>query len=291
MAITAPGITLAIDALFGNMKPNVDVLRKMGMTDFSAEAPGLDIKPGTTMKVPLSTVTEALAYDATSNNYLTGGSTEYGTLTATHFLQGYDISGVDVDKGVNAPRIKQLFSVRCAGGCSMAMLGVLKTALNGVTASTGVTIPASSALSDYTGMASGCSWLHRELATLVVNGAEWSLIQAAMHAKNLSATKASAAEELGFANVVVLSGMTPRAVIVPAFSMGFLGRVPAIVADYEQAGSQTDPDSGLTLGLVVANDQGHNRKVINGDLWFGAIALSSNAGATTAGIIKVGTAA
>ena len=85
--ITAPGITLAIDALFGNMKPNVDVLRKMGMTDFSAEAPGLEIKPGTTMKVPLSTVTKALEYNEDSNNYLTGGNTSYGTLTATHFLQ------------------------------------------------------------------------------------------------------------------------------------------------------------------------------------------------------------
>lgn len=288
--ITAPGITLAIDALFGNLKPNVDVLRKMGMTDFSADAPGIDIKPGTTMKVPLSTVTEALEYNEDSNNYLTGGNTEYGTLTATHFLQGYDIRGVDVDKGVNAPRIKQLFSVRCAGGCSMAMLGVLKTSLNGVTASTGVQIPDDSALADYTGMAADLKWLHREMATLVVNGAEWSKIQAAMHAKNLSATKANAAEEIGFARIVVLPGMTPRACIVPAFSMGFIGRVPAVMADFEQAGAETDPDSGLTLGLVVANDQAHNRKVINGDLWFGAIALSANAAATEAGIIKVGTA-
>lgn len=288
--ITAPGITLAIDALFGNMKPNVDVLRKMGMTDFSAEAPGLDIKPGTTMKVPLSTVTEALEYDEDSNNYLTGGDTEYGTLTATHFLQGYDIKGVDVDKGVNAPRIKQLFSYRCAGGCSMAMLGVLKTSLNGVTASTGVQIPDSPDLANYTGMAADLKWLHREMATLVVNGAEWSKIQAAMHAKNLSATKANAAEELGFASIVVLPGMKPRACIVPAFSMGFIGRVPAIVADYEQSGAETDPDSGLTIGLVVANDQEHNRKVINGDLWFGAIALSAPAAADSAGIIKVGTA-
>ena len=62
------------------------------------------------------------------------------------------------------------------------------------------------------------------------------------------------------------------------------------MADYEQAGAETDPDSGLTLGLVVANDQEHNRKVINGDLWFGAIALSAKADATEAGIIKVGTA-
>ena len=172
----------------------------------------------------------------------------------------------------------------------MAMLGVLKTSLNGVTTSTGVTIPASTGLADYTGMAADLKWLHREMATLVVNGAEWSLIQAAMHAKNLSATKANAAEELGFASIVVLPGMTPRAVIVPAFSMGFIGRVPAIVADYEQAGAETDPDSGLTLGLVVANDQEHNRKVINGDLWFGAIALSAKADASEAGIIKVGTA-
>lgn len=291
MALTSPGITLAIDALFGNLKPTLDVIRKMGMTDFSAGNPGVEVKPGATMKVPLSTVSEALEYNEDSNNYLTGGSTEYGTLTATHFLQGYDIKGENIDSGVSAPRIKQLFSARCAGGISLAALGVLKTSLNGVTTSTGVTIPASTGLADYTGMAGDVSWLNREAATLVVNGAEWSKIKAALHAKNLSGTKENAAAELGFREIVVLAGMTPRAVIVPAFSMGFIARVPAIIANYKESGAQTDPESGLSIGIVVADDQEHNRNIVNGDLWFGAIALSANAGATTAGIIKVGTSA
>ena len=34
-----------------------------------------------------------------------------------------------------------------------------------------------------------------------------------------------------------------------------------------------------------------NRIVVNGDLWFGVCAKSANAGATEAGIIKVGTQA
>ena len=61
MALTSPGLTLAIDALFGNIKPQLDLIRRLGATDFAAENPGVDIKPGTTMKMPLSTVSEALA--------------------------------------------------------------------------------------------------------------------------------------------------------------------------------------------------------------------------------------
>ena len=60
MALTSPGLTLAIDALFGNIKPQLDLIRRLGATDFAAENPGVDIKPGTTMKMPLSTVSEAL---------------------------------------------------------------------------------------------------------------------------------------------------------------------------------------------------------------------------------------
>ena len=80
-------------------------------------------------------------------------------------------------------------------------------------------------------------------------------------------------------------------VSTPVSSIGFMGRVPAIVADYKETGIETDPDSGLAIGIVVANDQEHNRVVVNGDLWFGVCAKSANAGATEAGIIKVGTQA
>lgn len=63
MAITSPGVTLAIDALFGCVKPQLDILNRLGPTDFSKEAPGVDIKPGATIKVRLSTVQAAQAFD------------------------------------------------------------------------------------------------------------------------------------------------------------------------------------------------------------------------------------
>ena len=291
MALTSPGLTLAIDALFGAIKPQLDLIRRIGATDFAAENPGVDIKPGTTMKMPLSTISAALAFDESTNNYLTGGNTEYGTLTATHFLQGYDMKGVNIDQGVNAARIKQLFSMRAAAGLSLAMRNTLKTALDGTTVSTGVTLKATPTLEDYDALAAGKDWLDKRSSTLCVNGTEFAKIKAIMHAAHLSATEKSIAEELGFRDVVVVPGMMARAVIVPQSSIGFLGRVPAIIADFKEYGTETDPDSGLSIGIVVASDQKTNKIVVNGDLWFGACALSANAAATTAGIIKVGTAA
>ena len=291
MALTSPGLTLAIDALFGNIKPLLDLIRRLGATDFAAENPGVDIKPGTTMKMPLSSVSEALAFDDDTNNYLTGGDTSYGALTCTHFLQGYDMRGTNIDAGVNAPRIKQLFSMRVATGLSMAMQKALKTALDGTTASTGVKIVAAPTLAQYDALAADITWLDKLNSALVVNGAEFAILKGLMHGANLSATPANIAQELGFRDVIVVPGMTARAVIVPISSIGFMGRVPAIVADYKETGIETDPDSGLAIGIVVANDQEHNRVVVNGDLWFGVCAKSASADATKAGIIKVGTQA
>lgn len=293
MALTSPGLTLAIDALFGAIKPQLDLISRIGATDFAAENPGVDIKPGTTMKMPLSTISAALAFDEDTNNYLTGGNTEYGTLTATHFLQGYDMKGTNIDQGVNAPRIKQLFSKRAAAGLSLAMRNTLRTALDGTTVSTGVTLKASPTLKEYDALAThkNQEWLDKHSSTLCVNGTEFSILKGLMHDAHLSATEESIAKELGFRDVVVVPGMTARAVIVPQSSIGFLGRVPAIVADFKEYGTETDPDSGLSIGVVVASDQKTNKIVVNGDLWFGACALSANAAATSAGIIKVGTAA
>lgn len=291
MALTSPGLTLAIDALFGAIKPQLDLIRRIGATDFAEENPGVDIKPGTTMKMPLSTISAALAFDEETNNYLTGGNTEYGTLTATHFLQGYDMKGVNIDQGVNAARIKQLFSMRAAAGLSIAMRNTLKTALDGTTLSTGVKINAAATLEEYDALAADLGWLDKLSSTLCVNGTEFAKLKAVMHAAHLSATEESIAKELGFRDVVVVPGMTARAVIVPQSSIGFLGRVPAIIADFKEYGTETDPDSGLSVGIVVASDQKTNKIVVNGDLWFGACALSANAAATSAGIIKVGTAA
>ena len=77
---------------------------------------------------------------------------------------------------------------------------------------------------------------------------------------------------------------------MPPSSVGFIARVPEIIARYAQAGAETDPESGLSIGIVVADDQAHNREVVNADLWFGCALLSANAEATKAGVIKVGTA-
>ena len=293
MALTSPGLTLAIAALFGHIKPALDLIDALGPTDFSAEAPGIEIKPGATTKVPLSTVSAALAFDDDTNNYLTGGSTGWASLTATHYLQGFDLRGTNIDQGVNAARVKQLFSKRCGVGIAMAVRNAIRTALDGTTQSTGVKIPAaaSATIKDYDGLATAKDWYDPTQACLVVNGPEYAAIKALMHGAHLSASPASIAEELGFRKVIVLAGMTARAVIVPYSSIGFVARVPAIIADYRESGTETEPDSGLSIGVVVAEDQKLNRQVVNGDLWFGGATVSANATATTAGIIKVGTEA
>lgn len=295
MAIQSPALTLAIDALFGNIKPALDIIKKLGPTDFSAEAPGIDIKPGTTTKVPLSTVSAALAFDDSTNNYLTGGDTEWATLTATHYLQGFDMRGTDLDQGINASRVKQLFSNRCGTGIAMAAKKAIKDALDGssIPVSTAVQLPAvgSATIEHYDGLSSAKDWFDASSSVLVVNGTEYSHLKAVMHASHLSATPESIAAELGFAEVLVLSGLTARALIVPYSSVGFVARVPQVIADYKEAGTETDEDSGLSLGIVVASDQRLNRQVVNGDLWFGVATVGSPATAAKPGIIKVGTKA
>lgn len=291
MAITAPGLVLAIPALFGMIKPQLDTLRKLGAVDFAASADGImPITPGATFKVPVSSVAAALEYNATTNNYCTGGDTSWAQLTATHFLQGYDISGEDVDKGVSQARMEQLFARRAGAGIAMAVQGTLKTALDGATTSTGVTVPAISTatVGDYLKIADGASgWLDKSTSVLAVNGAAYADLKAKFAANNIIGTATEMAQFMGFADLVVVPGMTARFVIVPATSVGFVGRVPEIIADYPQAGVQVDDDTGLAIGIVVANDQCHNRRIVNADLWFGTTVLSANAAATTAGVIKI----
>ena len=67
------------------------------------------------------------------------------------------------------------------------------------------------------------------------------------------------------------------------------GLIWSIVKRYYGCGVETDDESGLAVGIVRANDQTHNRIVINADLWFGTSVLSAPAGATTAGAVNVGT--
>ena len=294
MALSSPGLTLSIEALFGHIRPALDIIDALGPTDFSSEAPGVDVKPGTTVKVPLSTVSAASAFDASTNNYLTGGDTSWAELTATHYLQGFDLTGVNVDQGVNAARIKQLFSKRCGVGIAMAVKNAIISSLDGTTQSTGVKIPAvgTATLAHYDGLAHAKDWYDPTEACLVVNGAEYANIKQLMHAAHLSASPQSIAEELGFKKVIVLAGMTARACIVPYSSIGFMARVPTIIASYRESGVETDEKSGLSIGIVLAEDQATNKQVVNGDLWFGAAAISASANATTTkGIIKVGTEA
>lgn len=291
MALTSPALTLSIEALFGNVKPALDLIAKLGPTDFSAEAPGMDIKPGATVKVPLSTVGAAAAFDETTNNYLTGGDTEWATLTATHYLQGFDLKGVNIDQGVNESRIKQLFARRCGTGISMAAIKAIKDALDGCTASTGVTLPATATLADYDTLAAAKDWYNGMDSVLCLNTAEYANLKAVMHAAHLSASQDAMAEELGFRAVALIPAMAARAAIVPYGTLGFISRVPALVADFKESGTETDPESWLSVGIVVASDQATNREVVNGDLWFGCAAVSASANATTThGIIKVGTA-
>jgi hypothetical protein len=297
MALTSPALTLAIESLWANIKPTMDALQKLGFTDFSDEAPGIDIKPGATVKVPISDVSKAAEYNDSTNHYRTGGNTSWAEMACRHYLQGFDITGVNVDQGVDAGKMKQKFAKRAGTGVSLAALDAVKTALDGCTASTGVTLPAAASctLEKYMGLGAGTAqseWLNRETSVLAVNGTELANIKAKFAAGGIVGTNQELAGYLGFRDMAVVPGMDARICIVPAGSMGFLARVPAYLARYIEAGSETDPDTGLSVGIVIADDQDHNRLIANADLWFGCAVRSAAAAATAAakGIIKVGTA-
>ncbi len=293
MALTSPALTLATEAMFGNIKPALDLLKRLGPTDFSAGAPEYVAKPGATIKVPVSSIAAAQAYNDSTNNYLTGGNTDWASLTSAHYLQGFDISGVNVDQGVDKARMEQLFTRRAGTGIAYAVQGALTTALDGATASTGVTIAAvgTATIDDYMGLAVAKPWYTGFGSALVVNGTEYANIKSLFAAKGIVGSEAQLASYLGFKDLIVVPGMTARAVIVPDGSMGFLGRVPTLIANYPESGVETDADTGLSVGIVIADDQAHNKRVANADLWFGAYLISANAAATTAGAIKVGTSA
>lgn len=294
MALTSPALTLAVEAMFGNIKPTLDALKKLGITDFSAEKPSVEIKPGATIKVPVSSVSAANAYDPTTNNYRTGGSTDWASLTATHYLQGFDITGVNVDQGVDAGRMKQLFTARAGTGIAMAIQNAVKSAIDGATAATAaagkIAAVASVTADAYLALGDGISFLDKPTSVLAVNGTELASIKAKFAAINITGTKTELAQYMGFKDMVLIPGMTARAAIVPANAIGFISRVPSIIADYKEVGTETDPDTGLAIGIVVASDQDHNRLIANADLWFGCTVQSANAGLTTAGVVKIATA-
>lgn len=292
MGIQSPGVTLAIEAMFGNIKPVLDSLLKLGCADFSAEAPGVEIKPGATLKVPISSIAAASEYDASNNNYLTGGSTSWASLTAKHFLKGYDITGEDIDSGVNAPRIKQKFTSRAGSDIAAACQALLASSLSDVTTSTAVKIPAigTATLASYQDLATAKTWLNGSTSILALAGTELANLKKLFAAEHIIGTNKELAEFLGFKDIALVPGFTGRAAIVPDGSIGYIARVPAIAANYRETGTETDPDTGLSIGIVIADDQGKNRIVANSDLWFGVAVLGCAAAASDAGIINVGTA-
>lgn len=296
MALTSPALTLANEVLFANCKPVLDALRRLGPTDFSEGKPEIQAAPGATIKVPVSSVSAALAYNESTNNYLTGGDTVWASLTASHYLQGFDITGVNVDQGVNAGRMKQLFALRASTGIAMAIQAAIKGAFNALTESTIVTLAgtATATIEDYMKLGDDIVNLDKSTSVLVVNGTEWASIKAKFAAKSIvAAGSADYAQFIGFKDIVVVPGMTPRAVIVPANSFGCMARVPAIIAGYPEFGTEVDPDTGLAVGIVVASNQATNKQVVNADMWFGCCtqaATEADGAFTGAGMIRVKTA-
>ena len=291
MALTSLALSLCVEEMFANIRPATDTLQRLGTVDFSDSVPGLDVKPGATLKIPLSTVSAAGVYNASSNNYGTGGATSFGDLTATHYLQGFDVSGEDLDKGVSVPRLKNLFAKRAGAGIAMAVMADVKTSLDAVTASTAVTLNATVAsrtVADYLNLAGGVTWLDKTNSVLAVNSATLANIKSLFAAINVTtASLTELAQYLGFRDLVLIPGMSASAVIVPAGGFGSIARVPAIIADYQETGVETDPESGLSVGIVVNNDSDHNRIIVNADLWFGVITHKAPATATTSGCIKI----
>lgn len=167
----------------------------------------------------------------------------------------------------------------------------VRTAIDGVTASTAVKLPAvaSVTISDYQGLGASPTWLDRANAVIVCNPTEYAKIKAVFAAANVVAPDEELARFIGFKDIICVTGMTSRAVIVPDGSVGFLARVPEIVADYPEFGTETDDESGLSVGIVRAVDQARNRVVVSADMWFGTSILSAPAGAGTPGALNVGT--
>lgn len=291
--LNSPAILLAMEAMFGNIKPALNVIKRLGTMDFSSEAPTMDIKPGATIKIPVSSVDAASEYHATDNNYRTGSDTAWAVLVAKHFLKGYDLTGVDIDKGVNAGRVKGLFTSRAGSSIAAAALGTVSSALDGTTTSTAVKCPAvgTATLDDYINLAHAKDWLNPATSVLAVKGTEMANIKKLFYGNSIAGSEQELASFLGFKDMLVVPGLTDtRMCIVPEGALGCLARVPTYVARYLESGAETDPDTGLSVGIVVADDQDHNRLIVNGDIWFGTAVQSCAQAATTAGIINVGTA-
>ena len=289
--VTNPGLNLAIPAFFGHMKPMLADLRRLGATDFSAQAPGTELKPGATMTIPLASVTAAGIFNSSTNNYLTGGGTKWMTATAQHIHQGYDISGLDIDRAADHGRIEERFSRRASAGVAMTISSQVAAAFDAVTASTAITLVASPTLAAYQklfGEVCDLNKINPYMCTLALSGAELGKIKAAFHAVGISATtNRDLAQLLDFGDVVVLPGVAGRMWIVPPSSFGTIACPPTILDGYIATGIETDDDTGFSVAITVAFDQELNRRVTNVGVWFGCALISAAADGSTPGIIKV----
>ena len=195
-----------------------------------------------------------------------------------HFLQGLRRKGVDIDNGVpgNVSRLTQLFSMRAAAGIGIAASGVAASALTGVTASTGVTLPASPDHTGYDGLYGQVDAQNK------INGQGRG---ARHHGHGAGQDQGSIPREgyphrwregyrrRAWLDCVAIPGATGAHLGYPPLALGFIGRVPTIIADYESGGLRHDPETGLAIGIVVANAQANNKKIVNADLWFGCAVL------------------
>lgn len=291
MALSSPSAVAAVAAFFGAIRPCTDFLKRLGTTDFAKTAPGDFAAPGAKIKIPVASIAAASSYDADNNNYGTGGTTTLAEMTPSHFLQGYDCSGAVCDEGFDVDRLKQIFSKRAAGAIAAAVQGAVATAIDGTTTSTGVTIPAAAnaTLADYCGLAGAKSWINGAASVLAVGGADYAKIRALAVGAGIAGDDKLLGNVLGFRDLVLVPQMTDRLAIVPDGSLGFFTRVPQLIAKYDEAGVETDDESGLSVGFFVNGKKDTNTVVVGADLWFGCAVVTANAGATTAGIVNVGT--
>lgn len=265
MAIQSPALSVGLATLFGDIRPALDVVKRLGGSyDFSDGPDGIVLAPaGETVKVPISSVNAAGVYNATTNNYFTGADTDWASMTPTLYLKGFDISGVDVDKGCDAKKFENLFTRRASKSIGAAILAAVPTVFGApVSTSRAYTI------ADLMQIGAEYSWLDKSRAALVVNGATFGKIKAAF-ATAQTFTKQEITEALGFREIVVMPCGADEWHVIPDGAFGMRAAVPTAVAKYAETGVETDEESGFSVGIKVANDEAHNRIIVNVDCWFG----------------------
>lgn len=287
--IKSAALSASVGELFAKATPALAKVAQLGFTDFAATAPEFYIAPNATIKAPLFGSGVAAAFAAGSNDFLSG-SEQTGTMTASNLLIGHSITGQTLDGIDGAPRIKQIFAARAGMGLGAGAIALACTALDSASTSS-INIPAigTVTLAQYQGLVNKKDWIQPALSVLVLNGAEMANVKALFAANGVIATPEELAAYLGFAAVVCMP-TTARAFIIPEGCFGMLGRVPTLVANYRESGVEVDPETGLAVNIVVADDQASNKIKVSANAWLAAgIKSYSSSAATVPGVIKIGT--